>query len=281
MVGSLELPRGVRDAPKRMQTSNRLRALIIATGLAAAAAPCAYADTVMKATDWLGHVVTTRDGKDLGTVRDFGIDEHSGKVVFVVVSVGSFLIENNLIAVAPDALVRTRGDDGVLVLDADTNNLKDAKRFASDSKWPTTPDVVRSANSPAVAAASPADANEPAAPTPPPTGTATIESRSKTAHLSASERYVKENEAPAKILPAAPEPAPPAAATAAAKPKAKLEPITKFDQLDKDGDGVLNRSEFAPVITRTDSYSKIDTNADGVIERQEFDAYQSAHGGSD
>jgi sporulation protein YlmC with PRC-barrel domain len=258
-----------------------LRALIIATGLAAAAAPCAYADTVMKATDWLGHVVTTRDGKDLGTVRDFGIDEHSGKVVFVVVSVGSFLIENNLIAVAPDALVRTRGDDGVLVLDADTNNLKDAKRFASDSKWPTTPDVVRSANSPAVAAASPADANEPAAPTPPPTGTATIESRSKTAHLSAIERYVKENEAPAKILPAAPEPAPPAAATAAAKPKAKLEPITKFDQLDKDGDGVLNRSEFAPVITRTDSYSKIDTNADGVIERQEFDAYQSAHGGSD
>src|SRR5512147_461503 len=127
-VRSLELTRGVRDAQNRMQTSHRLCAWVIAAGLAAAT-PVAYADTVMKATDWLGHVVTTRDGKELGTVRDFGIDEHSGKVVFVVVSVGSFLIENNLIAVAPDALVRTRGDAGVLVLDSDANNLKDAKRF--------------------------------------------------------------------------------------------------------------------------------------------------------
>ena len=141
-VGSLELTRVVRDARSRMQTSHLLRVLTIAAGLSAAAAPYAYADTVMKATDWLGHVVTTRDGKELGTVRDFGIDAHSGKVVFVVVSVGSFLIENNLIAVAPDALVRTRGDAGVLLLDADTNNLKDAQRFASDSKWPTAPDVL-------------------------------------------------------------------------------------------------------------------------------------------
>lgn len=263
-----------------MQTSHRLCAWVIAAGLAAAT-PAAYADSVMKATDWLGHVVTTRDGKELGTVRDFGIDERSGKVVFVVVSVGSFLIENNLIAVAPDALVRTRGDDGVLVLDSDPNTLKDAKRFASDSKWPTAPDVVRSATAPAAAAAPRTDANESAPAAPPPTGTATIESRSKTAHLSASERYVKETEAPAKVLPAAPERASPAPANAAARPKAKLEPITKFDQLDKDGDGVLNRSEFAPVMTRTDSYSKIDTNADGVIERQEFDAYQSAHGATD
>jgi sporulation protein YlmC with PRC-barrel domain len=260
-----------------MQTSNRLRALIIATGLAAAAS-FAQADSVMKATDWLGHVVTTRDGKELGTVRDFGIDEHSGKVVFVVVSVGSFLIENNLIAVAPDALVRTRGEHGVLLLDTDMSNLKDAKRFASDSKWPATPDVLRSATASTVPAPPPAGANEPTAATTLPTGTATIESRSKTAHLSASERYVKETEPPAQVMPAASEPASP---NAAAKPTAKLEPITKFDQLDKDGDGVLNRSEFAPVMTRTDSYSKIDTNADGVIERQEFDAYQSAHGATD
>lgn len=262
-----------------MQRPNRLGAWIVAAGLTAAAAPNAHADSVMKATDWLGHVVTTRDGKELGTVRDFGIDEHSGKVVFVVVSVGSFLIENNLIAVAPDALVRTRGEAGVLVLDADANNLKDAKRFASDSHWPTAPDVVRSASAPAMRAAPTADTNEPAA-APPPTGTATIESRSKTAVLTANERYVKETEAPAKALPAAPEPSP-SASNAAAKPKTKLEPITKFDQLDKDGDGVLNRSEFAPVMTRTDSYSKIDTNADGVIQRQEFDAYQAAHGATD
>ncbi len=54
-------------------------------------------------------------------------------------------------------------------------------------------------------------------------------------------------------------------------------PLTQFDHLDKDGDGVLNRSEFAQVISPKDSYSKIDTNANGVIEPQEFDAYQQAH----
>ncbi len=46
-------------------------------------------------------------------MRDLAIDEHTGKVVYLVVSVGSFLIENNLIAVAPDALVPAGTDDGV------------------------------------------------------------------------------------------------------------------------------------------------------------------------
>ena len=254
-----------------------MRALIIALGLSATAS--AYgSDTVMKASDWLGHVVTTRDGKELGTVRDFGIDEHSGKVVYVVVSVGSFLIENNLIAVAPDALVRSRSEDAVLLLDADPNVLHDAKRFASDAHWPTAPDVVRAQSSSTAAQPTiPAAAGEPKAATPPPTGTATIESHSKTAHLSANERYVKEADAPvARTLPAAPESGH-TATSAPTQPKTKLEPITKFDQLDKDGDGVLNRSEFAPIMSRTDSYSKIDINADGVIERQEFDAYEQAH----
>ena len=58
---------------------------------------------------------------------------------------------------------------------------------------------------------------------------------------------------------------------------ARRPPLTQFDHLDKDGDGVLNRSEFAQVISPKDSYSKIDTNANGVIEPQEFDAYQEAH----
>ena len=201
--------------------------------------------------------------------------------MFVVVSVGSFLIENNLIAVAPDALSRSDADDNVLVIDTDPTMLRDAKRFASAAKWPTAPDVLRSestSKAPPVPTQSEALAPT-AATTPPPEGTATIESKSKTAHLSASERYIKDN---------APQPAP----VSAAKPTAKAttptaatstrpEPITKFDRLDKDGDGVLNRTEFAPVITRTDSYSKIDANADGVIEREEFDAYEKAHGESD
>jgi sporulation protein YlmC with PRC-barrel domain len=259
-----------------------IRGLItIVLALAATSVVPAHASdaqpTVTKASDWLGHVVVTRDGKELGTVRDFAIDDATGKVVYVVVSVGSFLIENNLIAVAPDALVRARTEDGVLQLQADPNTLREVKRFASDGRWPAAPGVVRTEGG---EPAAPAEIvpTAPTAAAPPPTGTATIESRSKTAHLSASERVITDT-AP----PPAPPPAPGSAAaskTATAGATARPPPITQFDRLDKDGDGVLNRSEFAPVISPKDSYSKIDTNANGVIEPQEFDAYERAHGGA-
>ena len=251
---------------------------LVTAGLAAT--PSYAADVeVVRATDWLGHVVKTRDGKELGTVRDLGVDPLSGRVVFIVVSVGSFLIENNLIAVAPDALSRSDSDDNVLLIDSDPVMLRDAKRFASTSTWPTAPDVLRSPNAPKAPPPAPSENAAPAtAAAPPPEGSATIESKSKTAHLSANERYIKDT-APPPTPPVA-KPTPQAAgATGTSSPRP--EPITKFDRLDKDGDGVLNRSEFAPVMTRKDVYSKIDTNADGVIEREEFDAYEKAHGETD
>ncbi len=208
----------------------------------------------------------------------------------VVVSVGSFLIENNLIAVAPDALAPSRANDSVLELAADPDALVKAQRFASDSRWPTKPDVLRG-DAHAIAASGGAADTQPATVAPAstgsptdsstssatssstelPSGSATIESRSKTAHLSGGERYIKS---------AAPPPAPPVSlksAPASAPKQARLEPITKFDRLDVDGDGVLNRSEFAPVMSRGDRYGKVDTNADGVIEPQEFDAYEQGH----
>lgn len=261
---------------ERMMRSNVVRGLIL-TGLGLAvmatslglSSEAASDAKLRKASDWLGHAVTTRDGKELGTVRDFAIDERSGKVVYVVVSVGSFLIENNLIAVAPDALAPSRVNDSVLELDADPDALVKAQRFASDSRWPAKADVLRG-DGHAIAATGGAADVPPKTVAPSSTGSATIESRSKTAHLSASERYIKD---------AAPPPAPPIVAkpaSASAPKQARLEPITKFDRLDVDGDGVLNRSEFAPVISPGDRYGKIDANADGVIEPQEFDAYEQA-----
>ena len=121
-----------------------------------------------KASDWLGHAVTTRDGKELGTVRDFAIDEH-GKVIYLVVSVGSFLIENNLIAVAPDALAPSRANDNVLELAADPDALVKAQRFASDSRWPTKPDVLRG-DAHAIAASGGAADTQPATVAPASTG---------------------------------------------------------------------------------------------------------------
>jgi sporulation protein YlmC with PRC-barrel domain len=256
------------------------RALLLAgLGVAAAAAVVSVqaSDAVAKASDWLGHAVTTRDGKELGTVRDLGIDEHTGKIVYIVVSVGSFLIENNLIAVAPDALVRSHSEDGVLLLEADPKALREAKRFASDSHWPAVADVVHGDAPPSTTPAEPETGAPTSAAAPPPTGTATIESRSKTAHLSASERVITETPAPAAAphVPASPPAGAPAQSSASGS---RPPPITVFDKLDKDGDGVLNRSEFAHVISPKDSYSKIDANANGVIDPDEFDLYEQTHG---
>lgn len=250
---------------------HRLNCALLVVGLAGIAADAGAASPA-RASGWLGHSVITRDGKELGTVRDLAIDEHTGKVVYLVVSVGSFLIENNLIAVAPDALVPAGTNDGVYLLLADPNGLKDATRFASDGQWPKKADVVRSEASATVAATQTAEpaATAPSTTTSPATGTATIESRSKTAKLSASERVITATAPP-------PAPAKPATATTPTTSASRPPPLTQFDHLDKDGDGVLNRSEFAQVISPKDSYSKIDTNANGVIEPQEFDAYQEAH----
>lgn len=260
----------------RMFRPNSMRTQIIASiGLAAIVLLSAYASDAqpapMKASDWLGHVVTTRDGKELGTVRDVAIDEHSRKVLYLVVSVGSFLIENNLIAVAPEALVRSSTEAGVLLLDADPNALIKAKRFASDSNWPAAADVVRAepASSPAPVAGM---AGQPAPVAPRPNGTATIESRSKTAHLSASERVITDTSPPPAPPPVPASPPKPGSATA------RLPPITPFDTYDKDGDGVLNRSEFAHLMSPQDSYSKVDANANGVIDRDEFDTFEQSHG---
>jgi sporulation protein YlmC with PRC-barrel domain len=256
------------------------RALILTgLGIAAATAVAAYASDVQllaKASDWLGHAVTTRDGKELGTVRDFAIDEHTGKVVYIVVSVGSFLIESNLIAVAPDALVPSRTADGVLLLEADPKALREAKRFASDSHWPAAADVVHGEGGPATASTEPETSEAPSPAAAAPTGTATIESHSKTAHLSANERVITETPAPA----APPSSTPKQTGAPAQSSASRLPPITAFDKLDKDGDGVLNRSEFAHVISPKDSYSKIDANANGVIDSDEFDAYEKAHSNS-
>jgi hypothetical protein len=250
-----------------MKTRN---VVLLASLFCSLATTAVSAATLTRASDWLGHTVYTRDGKELGTVRDFAIDDATGKVVYVVVSVGSYLIENNLIAVAPDALQPQPNGASGLILEADPAVLPKAQRFATDSKWPAGPEVARAANAPppaAIAETGAESAAEPAVIKEPVTGTATIESSTKMAHLSANERYIKAN-------PSAPAPKPAAKKTTASNGPP---PITTFDKLDKDGDGVLNRAEFAHVITPTDNYSKIDANADGVIDRQEFEAYQAAH----
>ena len=57
-----------------------------------------------KASSLVGQVVLTQQGELLGRVEDIAVNVEQKRVDFVVVSIGSFLVDDNLIAVHPDAL---------------------------------------------------------------------------------------------------------------------------------------------------------------------------------
>jgi sporulation protein YlmC with PRC-barrel domain len=223
---------------------------------------------MQKATDWLGRAVTTADGQELGRVQDFAIDQDTGKISFVVIAVGSFLIEHNLIAVDADALRPIPGVKGVLILQADEADLRQASRF-TDDQWPAKADVVRSRTIIAMPADS-ADRYQSASVTKAPvpeSGTASITDGMRTAFLSPGERTIQN-----RLEPLTPAPSPTRSRRKA--PKSSAIPATEFDRLDSDGDDALNRAEIALQISRKDSYSDLDRNANGFIDRDEFEAFQ-------
>ena len=228
---------------------------------------------MQKATDWLGRAVTTADGEDLGRVQDFAIDQNTGKISFVVIAVGSFLIEHNLIAVDADALRPIPGVKGVLILQADEADLRKASRFADD-QWPAQADVVRSRtiiDAESVERYQSASVTKAPAPE---SGTASITNGMRTAFLSPGERTIQN-----RLEPLTPAPSPTRSRRKA--PKSSAIPATEFDRLDSNGDDALNRAEIALQISRKDSYSDLDRNANGFIDRDEFEAFQERREGQD
>ncbi len=99
-----------------------------------------FAETT-KASSWKGRVVVTPNGELLGRIEDLAVDVEAQQVKFVVVSIGSFLVEDNLIAIAPDAIGPSE-DGRYLVVYSD--QLANARRFGAES-WPAQPDVLASA----------------------------------------------------------------------------------------------------------------------------------------
>lgn len=87
---------------------------------------------VTRASRMVDRVVLTSEGELLGRVEDLALEEGTLKVAYVVVSVGSYLIDNNLIAVTPQSLTESESGE-YLVIPADA--LVDAPRFNQDS-WP-------------------------------------------------------------------------------------------------------------------------------------------------
>jgi hypothetical protein len=254
-------------------------ALLAAAGSFAASSFAASSDGgVARASDWLGSLVLAPNGEEIGTIRDLAVDPASGKIVYIVVSVGSFLIEDNLIAVRPDALTQTGDHQWVLYTDVDS--LRRAQRFATDKPWPARADVARSANAEAAqpnVARTPELTQPPSEPETAESGTATISTNTRTAYLSGGERYIKEVE-PSLRARASQPPAPPAMGSASNLPPIEVVGDSgRFDRLDKDRDGVLNRSEIALQMGPKDKFSKVDVNANGVVERDEFEILQAQH----
>ncbi len=218
----------------------------------ALAAPLATAQAdIIKASTWLGQYVLTNDGNELGKVEDIAIDQADGKVAYVVVSIASFLIDDSLIAVHPDALLAQPGSAN-LVLHTD-QDLQSVERF-TDDRWPLRASVLPSNAAPQIpTAADPPSSDQPAVAT----GTATITGSTKTATLSAGERRITSIQLPI------------------ATPTISILPYdgppTAFDRLDQDGNGILSRREIAHQLTNSDTYTDVDGDDNGVVDRFEFD----------
>jgi sporulation protein YlmC with PRC-barrel domain len=87
---------------------------------------------VTRASLFVDRVVLTSGGELLGRVEDLALDAGSMQVAYVVVSVGSYLIDDNLTAVTPETLTESETGE-YLVIAADA--LVNAPRFDADS-WP-------------------------------------------------------------------------------------------------------------------------------------------------
>jgi len=212
-----------------------------------------------RASDLTGRSVETRDGEPLGRVHDFALDMDSGHIHFVVVSVGSFLIEDSFIAVDPAALRDSADPDRTLVLERNADEQRRVPRFA-DTDWPDAADVIAVGEAPGD---DEAPATEPAASG---RGTATISSERKRATLAGGERRIEVTE---------PGPAPAAAEAATANADNGAQTSASegpFARLDEDGNGVLDRSEIAHEMRRGDRYAEIDADSDGTIDPEEFAA---------
>jgi sporulation protein YlmC with PRC-barrel domain len=90
---------------------------------------------VNKASNLIGMDVKNNANEKLGDVKDLVLDLHSGKISYVVLSVGGFLgIGDRYIAVPPNAFAAS-ADDNKLVLNADKTRIQNAPGFAKNS-WP-------------------------------------------------------------------------------------------------------------------------------------------------
>ncbi|MEM6709902.1 MAG: PRC-barrel domain-containing protein [Pseudomonadota bacterium] len=264
-------------APSARSTSQRLAARarrFACAFLCTLLLSTANAD-VSKASDWLGRAVVTAAGEPLGRIEDFAIDIEQSRIDFIVVSVGSFLIDDALIAVDPDALGPS-ADGEYLVLNSD--DLTRARRFNADS-WPGKADVLpvdEPADAPFIESES-----APAARADSSSGRAVISDGRRQATFADGERRiepVRRSQPPRSATGSPATEAGPALTTVGTEGvvDASELPLPSFETLDADDNGVLDRNEFGPYLGLSEDYSEIDIDASGRIDRFEFQVLEEA-----
>ena len=211
------------------------------------------------AKQWEGKVVVMANGELLGRVEDLAVDFERKAISYVVVSVGSFLIDENLIAVDPEAL-RLSEDEFYLVLH--TDNLDGARRFGEDS-WPAEADVL-----PSGYISRSRDAQAP-------------DDESPRVNLPDSIATISDGQRKATIRPGE------TSATIEADPSYQPPPVTRvqpkqwrgeaplmasgeFERLDEDGDGYLTRREIGSRMRPDQKFSDYDYDGNDGIDVFEF-----------
>lgn len=225
-----------------------------------------------RSSQLIGHPVVTDSGETLGNVEDLAIDPASGQVSFVVISIGSFLIENSLIAVEPDALVAA-ADGEPLVLR--TDDLEVAHRFNADN-WPSAADVRAAGDKKDNATASTADAStadtEMADKEAGSSAKSTPLSSSGTATITAGNRKATYENGKREMVNGPMRRASNSRETTA-QPETRANVIPNFKNLDSNRDGRLSQEEIGAQLKQKSSFGDLDADANGSIDDFEYAAY--------
>jgi sporulation protein YlmC with PRC-barrel domain len=82
-----------------------------------------------------GHKVQNAAGEDLGKIDDLVLDEHTGRVLYAVLSFGGFLGMANRLVAVPWRRLRLKGNQKTFILNIDKETLQHAPTFDKEH-WP-------------------------------------------------------------------------------------------------------------------------------------------------